>query len=67
MTMFSDGAMATKKPQVTAYLADEVNKALDQEATKERRSRSQMVALLLEEALRARGYEFTSESEVEEE
>ncbi|NJO74951.1 MAG: ribbon-helix-helix protein, CopG family [Leptolyngbyaceae cyanobacterium RM1_406_9] len=55
--------MATKKPQITAYLTDEVNKALDQEAAKERRSRSQMVALLLEEALRARGYELTSDDE----
>lgn len=63
MTMFSNGSMATKKPQVTAYLVDEVNKALDQEAAKERRSRSQMVALLLEEALRARGYEFESNDE----
>lgn len=57
--------MATKKPKVTAYLGDEVNKALDQESAKERRSRSQMVALLLEEALRARGYELTSETEPE--
>lgn len=63
MTMFSNGSMATKKPQVTAYLVDEVNKALDQEAAKERRSRSQMVALLLEEALRARGYEFEGNDE----
>lgn len=63
MAMSMNGGMATKKPQITAYLTDEVNKALDQEAAKERRSRSQMVALLLEEALRARGYELTSDDE----
>lgn len=47
--------MATKKPQVTVYVRDDVNEALDKVASKEQRSRSQMAAVLLEEALRARG------------
>lgn len=65
MEVFSDRAMATKKPQVTAYVSDEVNKALDQEAAAERRSRSQMAALLIEEALRARSYAFKPEAQEE--
>ena len=48
--------MATKKPQVTMYVRDEVNVALDAAASNEQRSRSQMAAVLIEEALRARGY-----------
>jgi predicted transcriptional regulator len=48
--------MPTKKPQVTVYVRDEVNAALDAAALKERRSRSQMAAVLIEEALQARGY-----------
>jgi len=48
--------MATKKPQVTVYVRDEVNAALDLAAMQQQRSRSQMAAVLLEEALRARGY-----------
>ena len=48
--------MATKKPQVTMYVTDDVNDALAAAALKERRSRSQMAAVLVEEALRARGY-----------
>lgn len=61
MAMSSAGSMATKKPQVTAYVSDDVNSALDQEASKERRSRSQMAALLIEEALKARGHQFSEE------
>lgn len=49
--------MPTKKPQVTVYVRDEVNAALDAAALKERRSRSQMAAVLIEEALQARGYQ----------
>lgn len=48
--------VATKKPQVTVYVTGEVNAALDKVAGDERRSRSQMAALLIEEALKARGY-----------
>ncbi|HEY9625697.1 MAG TPA: hypothetical protein V6C84_00210 [Coleofasciculaceae cyanobacterium] len=48
--------MATKKPQVTVYVRDQVNEALDKAALKEQRSRSQMAAVLIEEALRTRGY-----------
>jgi hypothetical protein len=48
--------MATKKPQVTMYVRDEVNVALDAAALSEQRSRSQMAAVLVEEALKARGY-----------
>ncbi|GEM_PF-2965755 len=49
-------SVATKKPQVTVYVRNEVNAALDQAAADDQRSRSQMAAILLEEALKARGY-----------
>lgn len=52
----SDRKVATKKPQVTVYVSDEVNVALDKASVDERRSRSQMAALLIEEALTERGY-----------
>jgi predicted transcriptional regulator len=61
MAMSANGSMATKKPQVTAYVTDEVNRALDQVSASERRSRSQMAALLIEEALAARGFQFTDQ------
>lgn len=54
--MVMNEGMATKKPQVTMYVRDEVNAALDSAALSEQRSRSQMAAVLIEEALRARGY-----------
>ena len=54
--MSLSSGMATKKPQVTVYVRDEVNAALDLAAIQQQRSRSQMAAVLLEEALRARGY-----------
>ncbi|MEP0923454.1 hypothetical protein [Leptolyngbya sp. ST-U4] len=63
MAMSANGGMATKKPQVTVYVADEVNAALDKAAGDERRSRSQMAALLIEEALKARGYLPTDSTE----
>jgi predicted transcriptional regulator len=56
MAMSTNGRMATKKPQVTVYVTDEVNAALDLVAVDQRRSRSQMAALLIEESLKARGY-----------
>lgn len=56
MAMSLSSEMVTKKPQVTVYVGDEVNAALDHAAKKEHRSRSQMAAVLLEEALRTRGY-----------
>lgn len=56
MAVSTNQTMATKKPQVTAYVAEEVNIALDKAAADDRRSRSQMAAVLIEEALRARGY-----------
>ena len=56
MAMSLSSGMATKKPQVTVYVRDEVNAALDLAAMQQQRSRSQMAAVLLEEALRARGY-----------
>ncbi len=54
--MLASNGMATKKPQVTVYVRDQVNEALDKAALKEQRSRSQMAAVLIEEALRTRGY-----------
>lgn len=58
MAMSGSGqqTVATKKPQVTAYVRDEVNAALDHAAADDQRSRSQMAAILIEEALIARGY-----------
>lgn len=54
-------SVATSKPKLTAYVDEPVNQAIDREAAKERRSRSQMIALLIEEALKARGYHFDPE------
>jgi len=56
MVVSANEGMATKKPQVTAYVRDQVNDALDKAALKDQRSRSQMAAILIEEALKARGY-----------
>lgn len=50
--------VTTKKPKLTAYVEEAVDQAINQEAAKERRSRSQMIALLIEEALQRRGYQF---------
>jgi hypothetical protein len=50
--------VATSKPKITAYVDEAIDRAVDGEAAKERRSRSQMVAILIEEALLARGYQF---------
>lgn len=57
----TQGIVATKKPKLTAYVSEWVDRAIDQVATQERRSRSQMIALLIEEALKARGYEVPEE------
>jgi hypothetical protein len=54
-------SVVTKKPKLTAYVDEVVDQAIDQEAKKERRSRSQMIALLIEEALQARGYSLEKE------
>lgn len=55
MAMSTDGSVATNKPKINAYVSDEINQAIEQEMAKERRSKSQMIELLLEEALKARG------------
>ena len=41
---------------MTVSVNPEVNDALERAASEEQRSRSQMAAVLLEEALRSRGY-----------
>lgn len=51
--------VATNKPKINAYVSDEINQAIEKEMARERRSKSQMVELLLEEALKARGYQLT--------
>jgi hypothetical protein len=51
-------SVATDKPKLTVYVEQPVNDALQQVADDERRSKSQMAALLIEEALKARGYQF---------
>lgn len=56
-----DGTVATNKPKINAYVNEEINQAIEKEMARERRSKSQMVELLLEEALKARGYKFTQE------
>ena len=62
MAVSGNESVATKKPKLTAYVEEGVDKAIDREAAKERRSRSQMVALLIEEALKARGYKFPTDA-----
>jgi hypothetical protein len=64
--MFIDGSVATSKPKINAYVSEEINQAIEKQMAKERRSKSQMIELLLEEALRARGYEFTTEQQNDE-
>lgn len=55
------GSIPSQKPKLTTYLDEEVLEALDAETAKERRSRAQMMALLIEQALKDRGYKFKSE------
>jgi hypothetical protein len=55
-----DVSVPTDKPKLTVYVETDVHESLGKEATKERRSMSQMAALLIEEALRARGYDFSA-------
>jgi hypothetical protein len=56
---FGNGdSVATSKPKINAYINKEINQAIDREAGKEWRSKSQMIELLLKEALEARGYRF---------
>lgn len=62
MASFLKKSVATKKPKLTAYVSEAIDQAIDREASKERRSRSQMVELLLEEALKQRGYTFEPDS-----
>jgi len=52
MAMAGEG----RRSQVTAYVRDDVSAALDRAAEKDQRSRSLMAAVLIEEALTARGY-----------
>lgn len=63
MSMSFDAAVATNKPKVNAYLDRELHEALEKEARKQIRSKSQMISLLLKEALKSRGYVFTEEDE----
>lgn len=51
-------AVATNKPKLNAYVTPPIDSAIDREAKRERRSKSQMIEILLEEALQARGYAF---------
>lgn len=54
--MSIDDSVATSKPKINAYVSEPINQAIEAEMAKERRSKSQMIELLLEEALKARGY-----------
>ncbi len=63
MAMSTNGFVATNKPKINAYVSEEINKAIEAEMAKERRSKSQMVELLLEEALKARGYQLPQNGE----
>ncbi len=56
MAMSTDDSVATNKPKINAYVNEQINQAIEAEMAKERRSKSQMIELLLEEALKARGY-----------
>jgi hypothetical protein len=57
--------LATKKPRVATYVEPWVDRAIDEEAAKQRRSRSAMVALLLEEILSQKGYSEAGEQSAE--
>lgn len=61
MAMSTNGFVPTNKPKLNAYVSEAINQAIEQEMSAERRSKSQMVELLLEEALKARGYQFTGQ------
>jgi hypothetical protein len=63
MSMFINGSVATNKPKINAYVSEEINQAIEKEMAKERRSKSQMVELLLEEALQSRGYRVAQNAE----
>ena len=54
-------SLATSKPRINAYVSGEIDQAIEKEMAKERRSKSQMVEILLEDALKARGYQFSDE------
>jgi hypothetical protein len=59
-------SIATNKPKLTAYVEMEINTAISREAKRERRSKSQMIELLIEEALKARGYQFATLTDADE-
>jgi hypothetical protein len=56
-----NGSVATNKPKINAYVNEDINQAIEREMAKERRSKSQMVELLLEEALKIRGYQLSGQ------
>jgi len=62
ITNGSNSFVATDKPKINAYINREINKAIDVEMAKEWRSKSQMIELLLKEALEGRGYTFDFDS-----
>lgn len=54
-TVNTSNNVPAKIPRVTVYISEAVKAALEQLAFSERRTNSQMAAILLEEALKARG------------
>jgi hypothetical protein len=65
MAISADGSsVATSKPKINAYIREAINKGIEAEADKEERSKSQMIELLLKEALIARGYEFPKDEKI---
>ncbi len=61
MAMSTNGeSLATSKPRINAYVNEEIDQAIEKEMARERRSKSQMVEILLEDALKARGYQFNA-------
>lgn len=63
MSFGNGDSVATSKPKINAYINKEINQAIDKEAGKEWRSKSQMIELLLKESLEARGYRFEFEQD----
>lgn len=55
MLMTTD-QVPSKKPKLTTYVGEKVDRLIEQEARKESRSKSQMIAVLVKQALAARGY-----------
>ncbi len=65
MTLSTPKDITTSKPKFSVYVSPELQAAIVREAKKERRSRSKILEILLEEALKVRGYRFTISADLD--